>query len=197
MSNQYTQRLREIVSNPSVLTRLEQPIKLASGVWSSDFIDGKHAVEKASDLRLVGEAMLQAAIDAHAAGFEAVGGLVLGAAPFAFAVAQAADSKWFLIRKAPKGRGTNLWIEGARLTPGMRVMLVDDVVTTGGSIKMAYQKALEADVQVVFATTLVDRGEDARMFFEQIDVPYKPMLTYQDLDIEPVGNEHRAATAAR
>ncbi len=195
MSKHYTDRLRQIAMDPTVLTHTEQPVQLASGEWSCDFVDGKHAVDNAENLELVGEAMFEAAVEAEVSDFEAVGGLVLGAVPFTFAVAQAARSKWFLIRKEPKGRGTNLWIEGARISEGMRVMLVDDVVTTGGSIQVAYHKARDAGALVVFATTLVDRGEDARVFFDKVGVPYKPMLTYRDIGIEPVGHEHRSAAA--
>ena len=129
--------------------------------------------------------------------FDAVGGLVLGAAPFTFAVAQAARCKWFLIRKEPKGRGTNLWFEGARISSGTRVMLVDDVVTKGGSIRDAYERVISEGGVVVFATTLVDRSDFASEFFKSVGVPYVPMLTYHDLGIEPVGHEPRAAAAAR
>lgn len=194
--NDYTDRLCAIVSDPAVLTRTAEPIQLASGELSRDFVDGKHAVDDPDDLALVGEAMFAAAREAGGE-FDLVGGLVLGAVPFTFAVAQAARKRWFLIRKEPKGRGTNLRIEGARVEPGMRVMLVDDVVTTGGSIQKAYDHVVEAGASVVFATTLVDRGDAASAFFQQADVPYKPMLTYEHLGIEPVGRGHRATTAAR
>lgn len=108
----YKQRLHAIVTRPSVLQRLPERVQLAGGDWSDVFIDGKHAVASPEDLELVGTAMYDAAQNAGVE-FDAVGGLVLGAAPFTFAVAHAARAKWFLIRKEPKGRGTNLWIEGA------------------------------------------------------------------------------------
>ena len=192
----YKGRLRHVATRESVLQHFAVPIQLASGEWSQDFIDGKHAVADPKDLALAGEAMLAAARDAGV-GFDAVGGLVLGAVPFTFAVSQAAGCPWFLIRKEPKGRGTNLWVEGARLDPGMTVMLVDDVVTTGGSIRKAYDKVRELGAHVSFATTLVDRGLDATEFFQKHGVHYKAMLTYQDLGIQPIGREHRAPTSAR
>lgn len=103
--------------------------------------------------------------------------------------ARAAPWRWFLIRKEPKGRGTNLWVEGARIKGGERVMLVDDVVTTGGSIKDAYKRVQAEGGQVVFATTLVDRSDSASAFFQGVKVPYRPMLTYRDLDIVPVAGD--------
>lgn len=189
-------RLLRIVSDPAVLQRLPEPIRLASGEMSRDFVDGKHAVDDPDDLDFVGAAMLRSARRAGVE-FDAVGGLVLGAVPFVFAVAGAARCRWFLIRKEPKGRGTNLWMEGARITPGTRVVLVDDVVTTGGSIATAYERVVDAGGLVVFATTLVDRGDSAAGFFTGADVPYEPMLTYRDLGIDPVGHGSPAAATLR
>ncbi|HVE45942.1 MAG TPA: phosphoribosyltransferase family protein [Acidimicrobiales bacterium] len=177
-----------------MLQHLPEPIRLASGEFSRDFIDAKHAVDDPEDLAFVGEAMVAAAREAEVE-FDLVGGLVLGAVPFTFAVARAAPCKWFLIRKEPKGRGTNLWVEGARITPGLRVMVVDDVVSTGGSIKDAYNRVQAEGGEVVFATTLVDRSDFASEFFESVKVPYRPMLTYRDLNIEPVGHGSGAPPA--
>jgi orotate phosphoribosyltransferase len=175
-----------MVMDPAVLTHLAEPIRLASGAMSRDFIDAKLAVDDADDLALAGTAMAAAAAEAGVE-YDAVGGLVLGAVPFTFAVAQAARCRWFLIRKEPKGRGTDRWAEGARLGPGTRVMLVDDVITTGGSIRRAHERVVAEGAHVVFATTLVDRGDVAAAFFREAGVPYQPMLTYRDLDIAPVG----------
>jgi len=192
--SQYLPRLLEIVKRPSVLQQLSEPVRLAGGDVSDVFIDGKHAVASPEHLSVVGAAMFAAAEDAGVE-FDAVGGLVLGAAPFTIAVAYAAQVNWFFIRKEPKGRGTNLWIEGERIVPGMRVMLVDDVVTTGGSIQTAYQHVVDEGAVVVFATTLVDRSDVASQFFRELGIPYTPMLTYSDLGIERVGGDlERAAT---
>lgn len=195
MSN-YTDRIREIVMAPEVLTHTPEPIRLASGEMSRDFIDGKLAVADPDSLACVGAAMFQAA-SSRGIEFDAVGGLVLGAVPFTFAVAAAARCEWFMIRKEPKGRGTNRWIEGSRIEPGMRVMIVDDVVTTGGSIRDAHVHVVDEGAEVVFATTLVDRGDLGAAYFEEVGVPYVPLLTYRDLDIEPVGRGSQPAAAAR
>lgn len=173
--------------DPKVLQHLTEPVRLASGEMSRDFIDAKLAVDDPDDLEAVGAAMAGAAQD-RGIEFDAVGGLVLGAVPFTFAVALAARVQWFVIRKEPKGRGTNRWAEGARIGPGTRVMLVDDVITTGGSIVLAYERVQAEGAEVVFATTLVDRGDTAAAFFAGAGVPYAPLLTYRDLGIEAVGN---------
>ncbi|MDQ6796650.1 MAG: orotate phosphoribosyltransferase [Actinomycetota bacterium] len=184
--SEFAARLLDIVTDPVALQHLREPIRLASGEMSRDFIDAKVAVDDPDDLDFVGRAMVAAARHANVE-FDAVGGVVLGAVPFTFAVAGVARCKWFLIRKEPKGRGTNRWIEGARIIAGMRVLLVEDVVTTGGSIRDAYERVGLEGGNVVFATTLVDRGDEAAGFFAGVGVPYIPMLTYDDLGIEPVG----------
>ena len=65
----------------------------------------------------------------------------MGADQFAHEVAVLADKDWFVVRKEPKGYGTNKIVEGAGLTGTTRVVLVDDVVTTGGSIQRAWARS--------------------------------------------------------
>ena len=177
------QRVIEIVREHGLL-RLPAPVELASGELSREFIDGKAALASGAHLRLACEELL------HSLGtidFDAVGGLTMGADQFAHVVAVLADKSWFVVRKEPKGRGTNKLIEGAKVGRGTRVVLVDDVVTTGGSIQKAYNAIIDVGAEVVAAVTLVDRGEVAARFFEQLAIPYFPLVTYGDLEIEPVG----------
>lgn len=119
--------------------------------------------------------------------FDAVGGMTLGADQFAHVMAVLARRRWFVVRKAAKGRGTNQRVEGAEVREGVKVLLVDDVVTTGTSILEAYEVVRGLGATVTGALTLLDRGEAARPKFEAAGVPYVPLLTYQDLGIEPVG----------
>ena len=169
------------------LRKFDEPIQLASGEWSSDFLDGKEALQTWRDLSLAGRAIFETVRDAGVE-FDAVGGLTLGADALSVAVAAAADSSWFIVRKEPKGRGTGRSIEGTQLAAHHRVLLVDDVVTTGGSILKACDIVTrEAGSAIVGAVTLVDRGEQAAPKFAELGVPYFPMATYADLGIVPVG----------
>lgn len=166
------------------LLRLPEPVVLASGELSRDFIDGKAALARGADLKLACEALIESVGDID---FDAVGGLTMGADQFAHVVAVLANRDWFVVRKEPKGRGTNKLVEGARVGEGTRVLLVDDVVTTGGSIKKAYAAISALGASIVGAVTLVDRGEVAGRFFKEKAIPYFPLVTYRDLGIEPVG----------
>ena len=176
-------QVRTIVKDRGHL-RLPEPVQLRSGEWSRDFVDAKRALQDGADLETACRAMLEAigGID-----FDAAGGLTLGADQFAHVLAVVARRKWFVVRKATKGRGTNQRVEGASIGAGVKVLLVDDVVTTGGSIFEAYDVVRELGGDVVAAATLLDRGEAARAKFDAAGVPYFPVLTYRDLGIEPVG----------
>jgi orotate phosphoribosyltransferase len=187
-------RLCAIVRQEGYL-RLDEPIQLRSGEWSRDFIDGKRALAHGRDLELACRALVEMVAESSI-DFDAVGGLTLGADQFAHGTAIVAGRDWFVVRKEPKGRGTNRLVEGAPLGPGLRVLLVDDVVTTGGSIKQAWKAIKDTGAQVVAAVTLVDRGDVASKFFAEVGVPYLPLLTYRDLEIEPVGSGQSNALTA-
>lgn len=183
-----TDRRRELIEivRRNGVRRLDEPVVLASGELSRDFVDGKAALARGSDLRVACEVLLERVRDLQVE-FDAVGGLTMGADQFAHVVAVLADKQWFVVRKQPKGRGTNQLVEGAQVGEGTRVLLVEDVVTTGGSIQKAYDAIVALGANVVSAVTLVDRGDVASAFFEERSVPYVALVTYRDLGIEPVG----------
>ncbi len=176
------------------LIQFDEPRELASGERSCDFIDGKRALARGRYLRLACQVIAES-IELLGISYNAVGGLTLGADQFAHGIAAylADDCEWFVVRKQPKGRGTNQLVEGARLGPGSTVLLVDDIVTTGGSIQQAYEQVTATGATVVAAVTLVDRGEVARAYFESKGVPYAPVFTYTDLGIKPVGGQPASA----
>jgi orotate phosphoribosyltransferase len=69
----------------------------------------------------------------------------------------------------------------------VRVLLVEDAVTTGGSIQTAHDRVVGTGATVVFALTTVDRGDTCARFFAERGVPYRPLFTYADLGLAPVG----------
>jgi orotate phosphoribosyltransferase len=189
------QQLIDIVRQRGHL-RLDEPVKLASGDWSRHFVDAKKALARGSDLQLAAEALCRLVAEEMGIGFDAVGGLTMGADPFAHSVAIVADCDWFSVRKSPKGRGTNQRVEGAVLGEDRRVLVVDDVVTRGASIVDAVRAVQETGATVVAAVCLVDRGEFGTKLFEAEGVPYRSLLTYEDLGIPAVGTESEVPAAA-
>ena len=166
--------------------RRDQPFRLASGEMSHDYIDGKYAVDTGARLNLVAHAVVDH-INDLGVDFNSVGGLTMGADALAHGISMVADIGWFSVRKEPKPRGREQWIEGARLGQGDRVLLVDDIVTMGGSIKTAYDRVLATGAEVVAVAPMVDRGDAGRALFDSLGVLYAPLMNYVDLGIAPVG----------
>lgn len=164
----------------------EERFKLASGELSHDYIDGKFSVDSGANLALISRAIIELAAYTNM-DYTAVGGLTMGADALAHGVALLSGKLWFSVRKEPKPRGREAWIEGARLTPDDRVLLVDDVVTSGGSILKAYDKVIAAGALVAGVIPMVDRGNAGAPRFAQHGVPYAPLITYRDLGIDAVG----------
>jgi len=170
------------------LLQFEEPRQLSSGEVSRDFIDAKYGLSRGADLKLACKVIVDELARAGLE-FDAIGGLTLGADQFAHGVVThlGDDREWFVVRKQAKGRGTNQLVEGAKLSSSSRVVLVDDIVTTGGSIQKAYEQVCETGAQVVAAVTMVDRSDIAAAYFAERSVPYLPVFTYHDLGILPVG----------
>ena len=167
------------------LRKLDQPIELASGAMSSDFVDVKAALCRWADLRVACRAIVEQVREAGIE-FDAAGGMTMGADPLAVGIAAETSRQWFSVRKAPKNRGTRQQIEGAPIGPGHRVLLLEDATTTGNSTEKAYEVIRDTGAEVVAVATVIDRGDTARPRFEALGLPYFPALTYTDLAIAPV-----------
>ncbi len=162
--------------------RREEPFQLTSGGWSHDYVDGKYAVAAGPALRQVCEAVVELIDDP----FDSVGGPTMGADALAHGVAMIAGCTWFSVRKEPKGHGRGAWVEGARLGPGDRVVMVEDVVSTGASLLRAAEKVTDMGASVVAASALLDRSPHVAERFAAAGVPWQPLLTWADLGIEPL-----------
>lgn len=162
--------------------RREEPFQLTSGGWSHDYVDGKYAVATGRALRMASEA----AIEAVGEPFDSVGGPTMGADALAHGISLVSGSSWFSVRKEPKGHGRGAWVEGARLDSGQRVLIVEDVVSTGGSLLKAVDRVKDLGVEVIAATALLDRSPGVATRFEDAGIRWVPLLTWADLGIEPL-----------
>jgi orotate phosphoribosyltransferase len=137
----------------------------------SDFyFDGRLVTLTAEPLALFARLVLE---EVERLGATAVGGPTIGADPvvgavLALAAAEGRALKGFLVRKEPKSRGMKKQVEGPAFSPGERVLLVEDTVTSGGSLLMAAE-ALRCErpgCEVAGAVCLVDREEGGREALE-------------------------------
>lgn len=160
-------------------------VVLASGRESDFYIDCKKTVLTAEGHWLVGKLMFAGVRSkfSHAVG---VGGLTMGADPLASAVSLVsflgqAPLQAFLVRKEPKGHGTGQWIEGLSSLPaGAPVVIVEDVITTGGSTIKAIERARAEGLNPVGAFTLVDRQEGGREAIEATGVQVVSLFARSD-----------------
>ena len=125
------------------------------------------------------------AAEAHALGASAVGGITMGADPIACAaLAGGADVKAFFVRKERKEHGLARWIEGPTLAPGERCLVVEDVVTTGGSTIKAIDRVRDEGHEVAGVLAILDRlsgGGGAIQASLGSDVPYRALTTIDDV----------------
>lgn len=176
---QIKEELKQIIRQ---LSYEEREVTLASGRKSNFYFDGKQTTLHARGGLLVGQAFWHE-IKQLPGPIVGVGGLTLGADPIATATSIAAaldgsEVHAFIIRKEAKGHGTGQWLEGRKnLPPGSRVVIVEDVTTTGGSSMKAVERATEEGLVVVGIVTLVDREEGAREAIEGAGQVLRAVLT--------------------
>jgi orotate phosphoribosyltransferase len=155
-------------------------VTLTSGRTAGYYVDAKRAVLLPAGFRAMGELV---ADKARAWNATAVGGLTMGADPVACsALAAGAEVKAFFVRKDAKQHGLQRRIEGPLLESGERCLIVEDVVTTGGSTLQAIEAVREAGFEIVGVTAILDRlagGGDAIREFA--GAPYEPLTTIDDV----------------
>lgn len=139
------------------------PFTLASGRQSNFYFNCKPTTLDPEGMNLIGEVIFDMIQDAPVT---AAGGLTLGADPIANALAvisfqKGKPVKSFIVRKDVKDHGTKSAIEG-NVTAGERVVIIDDVITTGGSTITAIEQARKAGLVVDRVITLIDREEGGR-----------------------------------
>lgn len=175
------ERLIEILRDKSFQRRR---VTLASGRESDFFIDCKQTVLTAEGHALVGELMFQLLSELPEC--DAVGGVELGGCPLASAVSlishqQGRDLPALYVRKERKDHGTAKMVEGDKaLFPGVRVALLEDVITTGGSSLKAVRVLENAGAKVVGIIALVDRLEGGAEAIREAGLPLVTIATRKD-----------------
>jgi orotate phosphoribosyltransferase len=130
-------------------------VVLTSGATAQYYVDAKRAVLRPAGFAALGELV---AHHAREWGATAVGGLTMGADPVACAaLAGGFDGKAFFVRKETKQHGLQRRIEGPLLDKGDRCVIVEDVVTTGGSTLQAIDAVREAGHEIVGVIAVLDR----------------------------------------
>jgi orotate phosphoribosyltransferase len=176
------ERLKEIIIE---LSYEKRNVVLASGRASDFYFDGKQTTLHPEGGYLTGKLFFESIRDVE--GVEGVGGLTLGADPIATATSvvsflEGKPIPGFIIRKEPKGHGTGAWLEGRKnLKPGARVVIVEDVVTSGGSSIKAIKRAEEEGLVVLGVVTLVDREEGGRENIEKEGYWMKSIFTKAEI----------------
>lgn len=180
--------IRELIGIVEAKALKRGTFRLASGREASFYLDAKQVVLDAHGAMLVGRAILERL---HSLGPLplAVGGMSIGADPITSAVVTMAGVeglplKGFMVRKEPKDHGTKKYVEGP-VVPGQRVVIVEDVTTTGGSSLLAIDRVQEFGLIVERVVTVIDRLAGAKEAFAARGIPLESLVTIRDLGIEP------------
>jgi orotate phosphoribosyltransferase len=155
-------------------------IVLTSGATAQYYVDAKRAILLPAGFSALAELVAAQAEEWRAT---AVGGMTMGADPIACAaLAGGADVKAFFVRKEVKQHGLSRRIEGPLLAPGDRCMLVEDVVTTGGSTIRALEALRDAGHEVCGVLAICDRVAGGGEAIEQAaGAPYRALTTIDDV----------------
>lgn len=155
-------------------------VTLSSGREADYYVDAKRAILRPAGFSALGELV---AAEAGRLGATAVGGLTMGADPVACsALAAGADVKAFFVRKERKEHGLQRWVEGPPLDRGERCLIVEDVVTTGGSTLQAIERVREEGFAIVGVVVVLDRLAGGGEAIEAAaEAPYVALTSIDDL----------------
>ena len=185
---QARERLIERIRDLAYLYSENEDFTLASGRKSKHFFDMKPVMMDPECAHLLG-VLIHHQIQSIG-NVDAVGGLELGAVPLTgIAIAKAgrgSSLKGFIVRKEPKGRGGRKTgnppgIEGASLHSGQRIVLLEDVTTTGGSALKAAQRLIEMGCDVASCITILDRQEGGSEAFQQAGITLTPLTLKSEI----------------
>ncbi len=155
-------------------------VTLTSGQKASYYVDAKRAILLPRGFLALGELVAALAKEIHAT---AVGGMTMGADPVACAALAAGfDGKAFFVRKDRKEHGLQRWVEGPLLEPDEKCLIVEDVVTTGGSTVQAIERVREEGFEIVGVACVLDRLAGGGAAIEAAaGVPLTALATIDDV----------------
>jgi orotate phosphoribosyltransferase len=156
-------------------------VTLTSGQTAQYYVDAKRAILRPEGFRALAELV---AAEAEGVGATAVGGMTMGADPVACAaLAAGAPVKAFFVRKDRKQHGLQRWIEGPELERGERCLVVEDVVTTGGSTVRALARIREEGLEIAGVVSVLDRlaGGAEAIRAAARGAPYTALTTIDDV----------------
>lgn len=177
------QRLKEIILEKSYR---KGKFKLSSGLESDFYIDGKQTTLSAEGAYLCGKEIFKLIRD-NPEPITAVGGMTLGADPLVTAASlvsflEKQPIPAFIVRKESKGHGTEQYIEGLKNMPeGGSVALLEDVVTTGGTLLKVIERVEAQGFKVGLVVTVVDRQEGGAETLAGAGYPLKAIFTREEL----------------
>ncbi|MFW5666984.1 MAG: orotate phosphoribosyltransferase [Coleofasciculus sp.] len=181
-SPQLTQERQLLLDLFCQLAYQEGDFVLSSGQRSSYYINGKQVTLHPHGGLAIGQLLLSHLPQDT----QAVAGLTLGADPIVSAVSVVSaianrPIPALIIRKEAKGHGTRAYIEGPNLPAGAKVVVLEDVVTTGKSAMKAVERLREAGYQVDQVLALVDRQQGGAEFYQSVGLAFQAVFTIQDI----------------
>ena len=176
------QRLIELIIEKAFKYSEKLIFKLVSGRMSNYYFNCKAVTLHPEGMHLIGNIIFDSMKNLPIHG---IGGLTLGADPIAYAVAYTSYLKGkpieaFVVRKTPKSHGTMLWIEG-NIKKGDKVVIVDDVITTGKSTIEAINRAKQEGFEIVKVIAFIDRQEGGREAIENIGYKLDSIITKDEV----------------
>lgn len=164
-------------------------VVLSSGKKSNFYFDGKQTALHPEGAFVIGWLLFDRIRETFPTA-KAVGGMTLGADPLISAVVltsylESSPMPGFIIRKEPKPHGTQVWIEGFKnIKRGTEVVLLEDVMTTGGSILKAIDRSEAAGLKIAGVVVVVDRGEGGGDTLRKRGVQLEALFTMKDFNIK-------------
>jgi orotate phosphoribosyltransferase len=178
-----TKTLRQVLLDLIIkYAYVEGDFILSSGAESSYYINCKQVTLRAEGALALGRLLFQLLPTDTAA----VAGLTLGADPMVSAVSLVSAFSSnpipaLIIRKKPKGHGTQAYIEGPSLELGAKVVVLEDVVTTGGSALTAVERLQAAGYQVSQILALVDREQGGKELYQSQGIEFQALFSIQEI----------------